>query len=177
MCKGGPAHGTCKQRAWKETVKPKCVQFCGCGLMGGRTVRGMEFFTATSGLVYFSNKGKVDRMGWCELPQRRALYLWRVGFRGPVVKLLLQVLASLFCLQQLLLKLQKLLPGHRRAGLLLQQLQIPGRRWATRHSGPQGLHLKDKVRAGQWRPSAQEGANLPQFSGRTEPRIHLFMAS
>ena len=90
--------------------------------------------------------------------EKSALYLRRVGLGGPVVKLLLQVLASPFCLQQLLLKLLKLLPGHCRTGLLLEQLQIPGRGWATRHSGPQGLHLRDRAKPVSGGPSAKEGA-------------------
>lgn len=80
--------------------------------------------------------------------ENRALYLWCVGVRGPVFKFLLQALVHPFCLQQLLLKLQKLLPGHRRTGLLLAQLEIPRMRgWAKHHSGPQVLHLEDRGRA------------------------------
>lgn len=80
---------------------------------------------------------------------KRVFYLWRAGLRGPVFKLLLQVPVYPFRLQQLALKLQKLLPGHRRTGLLLGQLQVPGGRgWATHHRGPQVLHLEDKGKAG-----------------------------
>lgn len=133
--------GNCKTKASAGTAVPWTV------LRKGRTMvgDGVPHPQLRTGLFF-----KQRQSGWDDVSfpmEKNTLYLWCVGFGGPVVKLLLQVLASLFCLQQLLLKLQKLLPGHHRTGLLLEQLQIPVRRRAMRHSGPQGLHLRDKDKA------------------------------